>query len=90
MWNNADVTTVTIGRNDLHIAKIYMPERCKLYGRANGGNATARSLRVEFYTDRGNNVIEESRRLRTKEKSNGRYVLKKDRDKLAMKAFQLA
>lgn len=43
VWNNAAVTAATTARNDLHIAKICMPQRCKLHDRASGGDATSRS-----------------------------------------------
>jgi len=52
--------------------------------------AAATRRRVEFYTDRENSVIEELRRLRTKEKSNGRIRVEERQRKARDESFPIS
>lgn len=72
VWNNA-VTAATTGRNDLHIAKICMLQRCKLYDRASSDDVTSRSSRrAAFCTAKGGTA--QSRNRGDREQRKNRMV----------------
>lgn len=84
MWNNAAVTAATTERNDLHIAKICIPQRCKFYDRGSSGRGLRRLALLHRKGERRGREIEETTKQR--ESRIGRM----SRGKLAMEAFQLA